>query len=438
MTNTTEVSTTSKVVENPMITVEGFKLKKFSIISTFSDTVKIDKAVAKFAKDALSVVPDLTSKKGRDAIASVAFKISKKKTSIVSKMIDPSIEDAKALVKNVNAGKTYFKNKMDDLRDEVRAPLNEWEAAEKIREEKRINDIQVKIKGIHLIINFAPGKKPCKDEITELMEAVDCINCEEGFAEFTQDALQAKSSVKEKLTEMLNVIIQKEITDKAEADLLVQEQKLASERLKIKAQERLNKLMMIPTTMFGKTSEEIESMIFKVEHTPIIEEEFGEFVQQANESVVTVVHQLGTMLDQVKFMEEQAKPEVTQQQAQSDHEENLQEQRPEFCGREFTGNEPLQPLPTSAKSPVIGNHAVNNQGSAKEVKQRLAETFANVGGKKMFQVQVEWSGYSRGYSVYEVEAENEEEALECYYEGNQLERCVVRDDTEVQEKNIIK
>lgn len=78
------------------------------------------------------------------------------------------------------------------------------------------------------------------------------------------------------------------------------------------------------------------------------------------------------------------------------------------------------------------------QPEEKPVEQRLAERFADTDGPKKFKVQVEWSGYSRGYSVYEVEAESEEEALECYYEGNQIECNVVRDDTEVQEKNIIK
>lgn len=311
MTNTTEVSAVSKAAENPMITVDGFKLKKLSIISTFSDTTKIDKAVAKFTKDALSVIPDLTSKKGRDAVASVAFKISKKKTSIVSQMIDPSIEEAKALVKNVNAGKKHFQTQMDNLRDKVRAPLNEWEAAEKIREEKRINDIQVKIKGIHLIISFAPGNEPGKDEITELMEAVDGINCEEGFAEFTQDALQAKSSVKERLTEMLNVIIQKEIQDKADEEFAIKEQELKVQQLKAAAQERVNKLMMIPVGFFGKDSHEIRKKITSLENYEVKESEFGELYETAKTSVTNVITQLSGMLQQQMLVEEAQKPVVT-------------------------------------------------------------------------------------------------------------------------------
>jgi len=47
-----------------------------------------------------------------------------------------------------------------------------------------------------------------------------------------------------------------------------------------------------------------------------------------------------------------------------------------------------------------------------------------------FLVSVEWSGYSRGYSVYEVEAECAKEAEDNYYSGVQTEHEVIRDDTE--------
>lgn len=49
---------------------------------------------------------------------------------------------------------------------------------------------------------------------------------------------------------------------------------------------------------------------------------------------------------------------------------------------------------------------------------------------KKFRVKFDWSGYSRGYSVYEVEAETAEEAKETFYDGKKVEHEVVRDDTE--------
>lgn len=53
-------------------------------------------------------------------------------------------------------------------------------------------------------------------------------------------------------------------------------------------------------------------------------------------------------------------------------------------------------------------------------------------GLKLYSVKVAWSGYSRGFTEYTVRAKNEEEAAELYYEGEEGEREVVRDDTEVE------
>ena len=47
-----------------------------------------------------------------------------------------------------------------------------------------------------------------------------------------------------------------------------------------------------------------------------------------------------------------------------------------------------------------------------------------------FEVTVEWSGYSRGTAVWEVEAENEADARESFWAGREVNRTVIRDDTE--------
>tara|TARA_R110000824_G_scaffold139563_2_gene304738 strand:+ start:2345 stop:3559 length:1215 start_codon:yes stop_codon:yes gene_type:complete len=300
----TELKETSKASENPLVTVDGFKLKKLSIISTFSDIKKIDAVIAKFSKEALSVVPDLSTAKSRAEIASIAYKISKKKTNITGQMIDPSIEEAKALVRSVNDGKKHFMAKMDNLRDEVRGPLNKWEAEEKIKEEKRISEIELKICGISNIALFDQNNMPDKEEVSDLIEAVDAVDCEQGFDEFTQDALQAKSKAKEILTDMLNQIIQKEMQEKAAEELELKEAEIEAGRLKQVAQERLNTLMMIPVGMFGKTSAEIKSKIDKIKDVEIKESEFGELHQNAVAAVEQVNTQLATMFNQQLLVEQ--------------------------------------------------------------------------------------------------------------------------------------
>lgn len=43
-------------------------------------------------------------------------------------------------------------------------------------------------------------------------------------------------------------------------------------------------------------------------------------------------------------------------------------------------------------------------------------------------VSVDVSGYCRGYEVWEVEADSEEDAKEFYYTGNNIESEIIRDD----------
>lgn len=78
-------------------------------------------------KDAVSgEVPDLTTKKGRDRIASLAAQVSRSKTA-VEKPGRAYLKRLKEMPKTVEAELREWVNNCDNLRDEVRRPLTEWE-----------------------------------------------------------------------------------------------------------------------------------------------------------------------------------------------------------------------------------------------------------------------------------------------------------------------
>ena len=77
-------------------------------------------------------VPDLSTKKGRDRIASLAAKVSKSKVA-VEKPGREYLKRLKEMPKVVEAELRGFVTDMDALRDEVRKPLTDWEAAEAAR-----------------------------------------------------------------------------------------------------------------------------------------------------------------------------------------------------------------------------------------------------------------------------------------------------------------
>ncbi|AYG44477.1 hypothetical protein DV532_09295 [Pseudomonas sp. Leaf58] len=77
-------------------------------------------------------VPDLTTRKGRERIASLAAKVSKSKTAVEKPGRD-YLRRLKEMPKVVESELREFVTKMDALRDETRRPLTEWEAAEDAR-----------------------------------------------------------------------------------------------------------------------------------------------------------------------------------------------------------------------------------------------------------------------------------------------------------------
>lgn len=77
-------------------------------------------------------VPDLTTRKGRERIASLAAKVSKSKAAVEKPGRD-YLRKLKEMPKVVEAELRDFVTAMDLLRDETRKPLTEWEEAEKAR-----------------------------------------------------------------------------------------------------------------------------------------------------------------------------------------------------------------------------------------------------------------------------------------------------------------
>ncbi|MDE2021151.1 MAG: hypothetical protein KGJ13_12515 [Patescibacteria group bacterium] len=78
---------------------------------------------------------DVSTKKGRDAIASFAFKIAKCKTAIDA-VGKEQTDIAKDIPRKIDAIRKKARDTLDQWKDEVRQPLTEWEDAEEARKAK--------------------------------------------------------------------------------------------------------------------------------------------------------------------------------------------------------------------------------------------------------------------------------------------------------------
>ena len=90
-------------------------------------------------RQAVNEVPDLSTKKGRDRVASLAAQVSRSKTAIERpgreylKRLKEAVRPAEAEIKR-------FVDACDELRDATRRPLTEWEAEqERIKAEEAMN-----------------------------------------------------------------------------------------------------------------------------------------------------------------------------------------------------------------------------------------------------------------------------------------------------------
>jgi hypothetical protein len=95
----------------------------------------------RIAQEARSHVPDVTTKKGRDQIGSLAMKVSKSKT-FIEKCGKELVADQKAQIKLIDDDRIATVKKFDELRNEILAPRDAWEQAEKDRVAKHEEAIQ--------------------------------------------------------------------------------------------------------------------------------------------------------------------------------------------------------------------------------------------------------------------------------------------------------
>lgn len=114
-------------------------IEKQNAMAVFTTKEQLDPIIEAIEKEARSLVPDVSTRKGRDAIASMAHKVARSKTYIDNAGKD-LVAELKALPKQIDESRRIVRERLDALKDEVRKPLTEWEAEqERIRVEEAWN-----------------------------------------------------------------------------------------------------------------------------------------------------------------------------------------------------------------------------------------------------------------------------------------------------------
>ena len=141
-------------------------------------------------------VPDLTTRKGRERIASLAATVSKSKAAVEKPGRD-YLRRLKEMPKVVEAELREFVTKMDSLRDTTRQPLTDWEEAEQARKDKHVDGIQA-IKDL-AVFEATPTSARVADTITQL----EMVAISDTWEEFLAEAAQVKDETLVKLRSLL-------------------------------------------------------------------------------------------------------------------------------------------------------------------------------------------------------------------------------------------
>ncbi|WP_291349803.1 MULTISPECIES: hypothetical protein [unclassified Acinetobacter] len=209
-------------------------LEQNVIVAAFSKVGGTDELFERIAHEVRSHVPDVTTKKGRDAIGSLAMKVSKSKT-LIEKCGKELVAEQKAQIKLIDDDRISIVKKFDLLRDEILAPRDAWEKAE----EDRVKKHQDSIIGIKMAADLLQ-KYPeewASENIKVAIRDLENVQIDPSFEEFEQEAKIAKLETLEKLRTALSAR-EKYEAEQAELERL---RKAEQERLQREHEERIAK-----------------------------------------------------------------------------------------------------------------------------------------------------------------------------------------------------
>lgn len=175
-------------------------------IAVLTSSEQFDALLGTIRAEVEAHVPDLTTKKGRDAIKSLAYKVTRTKTALDEAGKELNAEKRKE-IDAVDAVRRDVREKLDALAVEARKPLDEWEAAEQ--------DRQIKVAESMAFIENARDIDS-EDTSETIQHRMDRIIELEFDADIFQDGLEIAVNAKSSAIEFLTIA--KARAAQAEAD----------------------------------------------------------------------------------------------------------------------------------------------------------------------------------------------------------------------------
>ena len=189
-------------------------------------------------RQAVNEVPDLSTKKGRDRVASLAAQVSRSKTAI-EKPGREYLKRLKEAVRPAEAEIKRFVDACDELRDATRRPLTEWEAEqERIKAEEAMNALHAE--ALEMNIKF-DQELAAKFEADHEMALLMNKNFDRDREEQRRLAEQAQREHEERIKQEAADKAKREAEERHKAELDAAARREADEKARADAAERKRK-----------------------------------------------------------------------------------------------------------------------------------------------------------------------------------------------------
>lgn len=214
-------------------------------LTVFSAEKGLDPWLAKIREEIVGFVPDVSTAKGRAAIASLAHKVARSKTALDAAGKKVSA-DLKLIPKKVDAERKRVWDTLEQWQEEVRRPLNEWQAAEDARVDRHSQGIE------WFRLRTDENSDLDAAELVSSIEEVESCIIDEKWEEFEaeahrikaralaslKDALEKRVKADSEAAELLR--LRQEADARAEADRIAEAQRVAveAERHRVEQERR--------------------------------------------------------------------------------------------------------------------------------------------------------------------------------------------------------
>lgn len=290
-------------------------LEQNAIVAAFSQAGGTDELFERIAEQARSFVPDISTKKGRDAIGSIAAKVSSSK-KLAEKYALDLVAEKKAEVKAVDNDRIQFCKKMDALRDEILAPRDAWLKAEEDRKAK----FEAAIENIK---NFAANNFLITANSTMIEEAITSLNDQVIDSSFEDYEEKAKIAKYEALETLRNALTETKALEAERVEL----ERLRKEQLEREQRERDERIAKEAADKATREAEEkarLESERVEHEQREAAERE-ARLIAEKEEAELRA--QQAATVERQRIEREQAEKAESERQAEAERMANVEHMR---------------------------------------------------------------------------------------------------------------